>query len=122
MPDAAHAAQFPFNSSTFEPILLTGHEDSVVDVKFSADGEMVATGGMDGKVRIWRRRRSGAQTGEQARPEEWRDWEFLTNLATDSEIMWIDWHPKGPVLAAGCQDATVWMWQCEFESLRGQSE
>jgi hypothetical protein len=27
---------------------------------------------------------------------------------------WLSWHPKGNVLAAGCEDATVWMWQREW--------
>ncbi|KAJ9095390.1 hypothetical protein QFC20_006672 [Naganishia adeliensis] len=116
--DDPFSANFPFHSDSFQPILLTGHEDSVIDVKFSSDGEMVATGGMDGKVRIWRRRKSGSAEGQQ-KPEDWRDWEFLTNLTTDSEIMWLDWHPKGPVLAAGCQDATVWMWQLPSGNIMG---
>ncbi|KAJ9105568.1 hypothetical protein QFC19_003550 [Naganishia cerealis] len=112
---ARYDPAYPFHSESFAPILLSGHTDSVVAVQFSRDGEMVATGGMDGSVRIWRRRRSGGSSrageGEAAKVEDWRDWEFLTSLTTDSEIMWIDWHPKGPVLAAGCQDGTVWMWQ-----------
>ncbi|KAJ9113689.1 hypothetical protein QFC22_005998 [Naganishia vaughanmartiniae] len=107
--------KYPFHNESFPPILLSGHTDSVVAVQFSRDGNMVATGGMDGSVRVWRRRRSGGakkvSADEEEMAEEWRDWEFLTSLTTDSEIMWIDWHPKGPVLAAGCQDGTVWMWQ-----------
>ncbi|EIW68059.1 hypothetical protein TREMEDRAFT_40147 [Tremella mesenterica DSM 1558] len=87
------------NSETFPPIKLTGHTDSVVAVGWSHDGEMVATGGMDGRVRVWRR------VGKDG----WKIWEFLTSLETGSEVVWLQWHPKGPVLAVGCEDAQVWM-------------
>ena len=25
-------------------------------------------------------------------------------------VQWFRWHPKGPVIVAGSNDATVWMW------------
>ncbi|KAL4399498.1 60S ribosomal subunit assembly or modification protein [Malassezia pachydermatis] len=81
---------------------LTGHADSVIAVAFSHDGEMVATGGLDGRVRLWRRHGSG---------HEWFHWEFLTNLEGPSEIVWLTWHPRGPVLVAGSSDTTIWMWK-----------
>ncbi|KAI6039902.1 ribosome biogenesis protein Sqt1 [Pisolithus marmoratus] len=80
---------------------LTGHTDSVTSTAFSRDGEMIATGGMDGKVRIWRRHGK----------ENYRTWEFLTELQGPDEIMWLRWHPKGTVLLAGSNDSTVWLWQ-----------
>ncbi|WFD28785.1 60S ribosomal subunit assembly or modification protein [Malassezia nana] len=79
---------------------LTGHTDSVVAVAFSHDGEMVATGGLDGRVRVWQRQGEGYHT-----------WTFLTNLEGPSEIVWLTWHPRGPVLVAGASDTTVWMWK-----------
>ncbi|KIM84848.1 hypothetical protein PILCRDRAFT_817649 [Piloderma croceum F 1598] len=82
-------------------VKLTGHTDSVTSTAFSADGEMIATGGMDGKVRVWRR------VGK----ENWKVWEFLTELQGPDEVMWIRWHPKGNVLLAGSNDTTVWLWQ-----------
>ncbi|KAI0671717.1 ribosome biogenesis protein Sqt1 [Trametes maxima] len=84
-----------------ELVKLTGHSDSVTSTAFSADGELVATGGMDGKVRIWRR------VGK----DDWRTWEFLTELTGPDEVMWLRWHPKGNVLLAGSNDTTVWLWQ-----------
>lgn len=82
-------------------VKLTGHTDSVTSTAFSRDGEMIATGGMDGKVRIWRRHGK----------ENYRTWEFLTELQGPDEVMWLRWHPKGTVLLAGSNDSTVWLWQ-----------
>jgi ribosome assembly protein SQT1 len=56
--------------------MLAGHTDSVTGVAFSSDGAMVATGGMDGNVRVWR-----------ATDEGWRTWEFLVELKGPDEVM-----------------------------------
>jgi ribosome assembly protein SQT1 len=58
-------------------VKLTGHTDSVSAVGFSYDGEMVSTGGMDGRVRVWRR------IGK----EDYKTWEFLTELQGPDEVM-----------------------------------
>ncbi|KAG9014804.1 hypothetical protein FRB94_008962 [Tulasnella sp. JGI-2019a] len=82
-------------------VKLTGHTDSVSAVEWSFDGEMIATGGMDGRVRIWRR------VGKT----DWKNWEFVTELQGPDEVKWLKWHPKGNVLLSGSNDATVWLWQ-----------
>jgi len=82
-------------------VKLTGHTDSVVATGWSTDGQMVATGGMDGKIRVWRR------LGQ----ENFRNWEFLTELDGPDEVVFLRWHPKGNVLLAGATDSTLWLYQ-----------
>jgi len=82
-------------------VKLTGHTDSVSAVEWSFDGQMIATGGMDGRVRVWRR----------VGTADWDNWEFVTELQGPDEVKWLKWHPKGNVLLAGSNDATVWLWQ-----------
>ncbi|KIY43814.1 WD40 repeat-like protein [Fistulina hepatica ATCC 64428] len=82
-------------------VKLTGHTDSVTCTAWNADGELVATGGMDGRIRTWRR------VGQ----ENYRTWEFLTELQGPDEVMFLRWHPKGNVLLAGANDTTLWLWQ-----------
>jgi len=81
-----------------EPVVkLTGHTDSVSAVGWSFDGEMIATGGMDGRVRVWRR------VGKV----KWSDWEFVTELTNPVVLQWLKWHPTGNVLLDGSNDGTV---------------
>ncbi|KAJ2871456.1 60S ribosomal subunit assembly or modification protein [Coemansia aciculifera] len=73
---------------------LSQHGDSVSAVRFSSDGSLVATGGMDGKIHVY-----SVDKREQC-----------ATLDGPDEIQFVDWHPKGNVLLAGAQDASLWMW------------
>ncbi|GAA5939230.1 WD40 repeat domain-containing protein [Sporobolomyces koalae] len=81
---------------------LEGHSDSVTSCGWNFDGTMVATGGMDGKVIVWRAQGTGEFTERQ--------WDLLHSLEGPDEVNWIDWHPKGNLLLAGGADGTVWLW------------
>lgn len=75
---------------------LEGHTDSVVRVSWSHDGSLLATAGMDAIVKIWSS----------------KDATLVSTLEGPSEsIESLDWHPKGPVLLAGCGDGTAWLWE-----------
>ncbi|KAJ1729722.1 60S ribosomal subunit assembly or modification protein, partial [Coemansia biformis] len=73
---------------------LEKHNDSVSSVQFSRDGSLVAAGGMDGKINVY----------------SVSDRKKCAVLDGPDEIQWMDWHPKGNVLLAGANDATLWMW------------
>eukprot|EP00127_Corallochytrium_limacisporum_P002550 Clim_evm107s128 gene=Clim_evmTU107s128 len=77
-----------------------GHKDSVVAASFSNDDMYVASASMDGDVAVWKRNDDGA--GKPYAP--------LVRLEAGSDIEWMQWHPKGPVLLAGCADGSAWMW------------
>lgn len=76
---------------------LSGHTDTVNLVAFSNDGMFLATGSLDGTVRVW-----GVASGA---------FEEVNVLQGPGEdILWLAWHPKGNVLLAGSADSTCWMW------------
>lgn len=89
---------FLFQVGTDAHVELTGHTDSVSCTAFSCDGKYLATGGLDGQVIIW-----DASSGSLIRALE----------GPDEGIMWLQWHPRGPILIAGSEDFTCWMWNAE---------
>ena len=81
---------------------LTGHADSVSDVRFNRDGTLLATAGLDGRALIWRAS-DGARTAALEGP--------------GGGLEWVRWHPKGDVLLAGSEDFTAWMWNASDGAL-----
>jgi ribosome assembly protein SQT1 len=74
---------------------LTGHTDTVSSLLFNADGSSLASGGMDGRVKIWE-----VASGRCMQTLE----------GPGDAVEWLTWHPKGNVLLAGAADFTAWMW------------
>ena len=75
-----------------------GHEDTVAVIAVEPSGATVATGGMDGTIRLWDIE-TGASRGTLEGPTE--------------GIEFLQWHPKGSILLAGCEDMTAWMFNAE---------
>jgi len=75
---------------------LRGHSETISALAFSADGELLASAGLDGMVRVW----AAATGGEVASLE-----------GPTQGMNWLCWHHRGQVLLAGSEDATAWMWK-----------
>lgn len=77
------------------PVALGTWQDSVVAVSFSSTDEWLALGSMDGTIRAYHLKRQNREV-------------LLEGCS--GEIEWLVWHPHHPVLLAGSQDCTIWMW------------
>jgi len=74
---------------------LLGHEDSVYAVAFSPSGEVLATGGSDNRVRLWRVS-DGTPIGDP--------------LQTFATVWSVQFSPDGAVLAAADSNGAVHQW------------
>lgn len=74
---------------------LGGHSDTVCALAFNAAGDALASGGMDGRVKVW-----DAASGRCIQTLE----------GPGDAVEWVRWHPKGNVVLAGASDFTAWMW------------
>jgi len=52
---------------------------------------------MDGTIRIYK-----TQNGS-----------LVNTLSGPNELNWMNWHPNGPVIIGGAQDASTWMWNAQ---------
>jgi len=75
---------------------LDGHESEVLSIAYSPDGLLLATGSVDGAVRIW-----DARNGEQAMPS------LRSNEGAISSIVFA---PNGSLLAAGTDRGGTCVW------------
>jgi WD40 repeat protein len=85
---------------SFQP--LEGHNEEVLSVAFSPDGRLLATGSLEGEIRVWNLQDLDAPS-EPLRPHA----ERVTSLAFDGE---------GRQLASGSWDETVQIWEVDTEN------
>ena len=90
-----HVGQDAFEQTGGAVLELAGHSDTVSCLAFSRDGALLATGGMDGRVKVWVVATGACQ---------------CTLEGPGEAIEWLEWHPKGSVILAGAADFTAWMW------------
>ncbi|KMT10369.1 hypothetical protein BVRB_5g115000 [Beta vulgaris subsp. vulgaris] len=81
---------------------LVGHEESISSLAFSTDGQLLASGGLDGCVKIWN------ISGNLKCTLEGHD--------KDTEFEWVRWHSSAHLVLAGCTDATVWLWNADRDA------
>lgn len=75
---------------------LEGHNETVEIIKFNFDGKLMASAGMNNKVRIWNTE---------------NDFELKCVLedGPGDDLNFLEWHPKGNVMIMGGKDYLVWM-------------
>ncbi|MCC8249202.1 serine/threonine-protein kinase [Saccharothrix luteola] len=78
--------------------VLPGHDGVAIDVEFSPDGSVLATGGGDRLVKLWRVK-DGVEVG------------VLTG--NDAPVRRVAWSPDGRMLATASQDTVVRLWEVD---------
>ena len=81
-----------------ELIVQTGHPDFVYSVAFSPDGNILASGGSDGNIKLW-----SVETGQELR----------TIRGHTSNVIALAFSPDRKTLASGSWDKTVRLWDIE---------
>src|SRR5205823_875909 len=90
---------------------LIGHQEAVIAVSWSSDGQRLATGSRDRTAKVWE-----AATGR----------ELLLLKGHTSLVRSVAWSPDGQRLATGSGDATAKVWEAatgrELLTLEGHTD
>ncbi|WP_354636087.1 serine/threonine-protein kinase [Planktothricoides raciborskii] len=98
-----YSSEYPEYSQGYLQQTLVGHTQEVQSVKFSPDGQTLASGSTDGTVKLW-----NVNTGKAFR-----------TLSGHTDSVWsIAIAPDGKTLASGSWDRTVKLWNLETGELR----
>jgi len=94
----------PYNGNKIEAKTLTGHKGEVSSVAFTPDGQMLATAGKDGTVKLWQ-----VANGQLVR----------TIAAHQTTTMSVAISPDGKTLATSSWDNTAKLWRITDGQLLG---
>ena len=134
--DYLDAATGPTDFFRFE-VALTGHEGNEEDVTFSPNGQQLAATGSDGIVRVWDLEQpkkpllsipvhgkviftlSGNELITGGLGSKINIWDLQQNgslrtaLESQAEVNTIALSPDGSILAAGCDDGLIRLWNTQ---------
>jgi len=98
IPGAARLLELP----SLRVLALLQHSDGLTALAFSPDEKLIATGGEDNVIRVWR-----ASDGQQV----------SSDLRHNTILNGVLFRPDGRVLASGCLDGTLRLWNLERDEL-----
>jgi len=93
-------------------MILTGHDSAVCSVSYSSDGRLLASGSMDGTVRLW-----DTRTGDEARPPL---------RIGEGSVLTVSFAQSSRWVASGTESGVVCVWnvtpgQASHQRLMGHS-